>query len=185
MNTNPNDAKCACGKWDYCQHYPTAAMANEEWGMQAAMGIAQKHWPPRYGGCHKEDRKASFPIDVPAPTTEAVVADQSLKKDAEKVPTHLLPTAPLVEISKVLGFGAKKYARHGWRAGMDWSRVYGAILRHLFAWEQGEDLDPETGLPHLAHAGCEVLFLLEYAKRGLGKDDRFKLPAATEEDRKS
>lgn len=99
------------------------------------------------------------------------------KHDGSKPRTDLLPTAPLFAIADVLGFGAKKYAAHNWRAGLEYQRVYGAILRHLFAWQEGEDLDPETGLNHLAHAGCELLFLLEF----VGKpelyshlDDRYK-----------
>lgn len=120
----------------------------------------------------------TYQVLIPAPGKDGTIEgkDQTLKKDAGKVPMELLPTIPLVEIAKVLGFGAKKYAPDGWRQGMDWRRVYGAVLRHMASWEQGEDLDPETGLPHLAHAGCEILFLLEYVKRGLGKDDRFVPP---------
>lgn len=98
----------------------------------------------------------------------------AIKKDYDKPPMQLLPTAALVEISKVLEFGAKKYSAENWRNGLEWSRLFGAALRHIFAHKDGEDLDSETGLSHLAHAGCCILFLLEHEMKNLGKDDRWK-----------
>lgn len=99
---------------------------------------------------------------------------QPQKFDAEKPRTDLLPTDALEEISKVLGFGVVKYAAGNWAtgSGFAWCRLYGAILRHLFAWARGQDRDPETGLSHVAHAGCMVLFLLAHILRRHGTDDR-------------
>jgi hypothetical protein len=79
-----------------------------------------------------------------------------------------------MEIAKVLDHGAKKYSAHNWRGGFVWSRIASAILRHLFAWLTGEDKDPESGLSHLAHAGCGIMFLLTFQLTKTGKDDRFK-----------
>lgn len=101
-----------------------------------------------------------------------------LKHDGEKPRMELLPTLPLLEISKVMGFGAKKYSAHNWRGGMEQSRLIGAALRHLTAYNDGEDIDPESGLPHLAHLGCCVLFMLEQHLRGTGLDDRYKVGGA-------
>jgi hypothetical protein len=64
---------------------------------------------------------------------------------------------------EVLKFGADKYADNLWRKGMAWSRVYGALLRHLYAFWGGEMLDPETGKPHMYHATCCIMFLSVYA----------------------
>ncbi len=97
------------------------------------------------------------------------------KFDDEKVRMDLLPANALTEIAKVLTFGARKYDAWNWAKGMAWSRLIGAALRHLFAWARGEDTDPETGLSHLAHLGCCVVFLLEYEHGGLGVDDRYRL----------
>jgi len=96
------------------------------------------------------------------------------KHDQEKPRTDLLPTAPLFAIAEVLGFGAKKYAAHNWRGGIEYSRLIGAAMRHLLAFNDGEDTDPESGLSHLAHLGCCVLFLLEQEAKGTGLDDRYK-----------
>lgn len=97
-----------------------------------------------------------------------------VKFDAGKPRMSLLPAHPLTEIAKVLTFGAQKYEAHNWRKGFDYSRVMDALQRHLHAWNEGEDIDPESGLSHLAHAGCNILFLLEFERRGTGNDDRFK-----------
>jgi len=96
------------------------------------------------------------------------------KNDSEKVRLELLPFPALYEVARVLTFGAKKYDPWNWASGMAWSRLLGAALRHLFAWAAGEDKDPETGLSHLAHAACCVLFLLTYTLKDLGDDDRHK-----------
>ena len=87
------------------------------------------------------------------------------KKDTGKLPLELLPVDVLEEVAKVLQFGANKYAANNWRGGIAYSRVYGATLRHLFAWWRGEDNDAETGLSHLAHAICELCFALAYILR--------------------
>ena len=100
------------------------------------------------------------------------VATEGRKDDANKLPWDLLPADAVEEILKVLAFGADKYDRRNWEKGMTWSRPFSALMRHLWAWYQGEDKDPETGITHLAHAGCCILFLLAYEKRGIGVDNR-------------
>ena len=84
-----------------------------------------------------------------------------MKFDTDKIRPTLLPTDALIEITKVLEFGAKKYAPDNWKLVENGKERYmDALMRHLWAYLQGEELDPETNLPHLAHAGCCVLFLL-------------------------
>lgn len=97
----------------------------------------------------------------------------AIKHDQGKPPLGLIPYTPSLMKAQVLGFGEGKYGRHNWREGMEWSRFIDAALRHIQAWNEGEDLDPETGLSHLAHAACCLDFLMEYQAKGLGTDDRF------------
>lgn len=103
-----------------------------------------------------------------------------LKYDQGKPRMELLSTLAVVELSKVLSYGAKKYTTetdsgdHNWRKGMKWSRLAGAALRHIFAWLAGETVDPETGINHLAHAMCCLMFLLEYQEIHKALDDRYK-----------
>ncbi len=99
-----------------------------------------------------------------------------VKHDQEKPKVELLSSIALIEIAKVMTFGAKKYSSHNWRGGIHWSRVLGAALRHLLAFMGGESKDPETGLSHLAHAGCCIMFLLEYEVTHKELDDRYANP---------
>jgi hypothetical protein len=104
--------------------------------------------------------------------TRAPLSTEGRKDDGAKVRTDLLPPDVLLAIAAVLTVGAAKYGDRNWERGMAWSRCYGAALRHLFAWWQGEVADPETGLSHLAHTACCILFLLAYESRQVGTDDR-------------
>ena len=97
---------------------------------------------------------------------------EGVKFDKGKPPLSLLPRAALEEEARVLAFGAEKYGRDNWRLGMDHSRLLDACMRHVVAYADGEDLDPESGLPHLAHARCCLGFLLHYRNAGVGTDDR-------------
>lgn len=97
-----------------------------------------------------------------------------VKHDKEKIQVELLSPIALLEISKVMTFGAKKYSSHNWRGGILWSRVLGAALRHLLSFLGGEDKDPETGLSHIAHLSCCAMFLLEYETTHKELDDRYR-----------
>jgi len=89
---------------------------------------------------------------------------EGTKHDGCKIRTDLYPVASFLGTCRVLTHGAKKYAARNWEKGILFGRVYGALLRHLFAWWGGEDVDPESGEHHLDHAGCCVAFLQHYAK---------------------
>ena len=123
-------------------------------------------------------------IDIPLPlkpnpamyfdSTQGIVYQTAVKHDTNKIPVELLPSQALEEIAKVLAFGAIKYDSWNWAKGFKWMRLIGAAIRHLYAFQRGEDKDPESGLSHLAHAGCCVLFLLQHEISKLGQDDRYK-----------
>ena len=115
-------------------------------------------------------------------TPKAKTADEGRKDDAEKIRLELLPPEMLFAVGQVLTFGAIKYDDRNWEKGMRWSRVFGALMRHLWAWWGGRgptsrnflfgDLDSETGYSHLWHAGCCITFLITYEERRVGLDDR-------------
>lgn len=94
------------------------------------------------------------------------------KDDAGKIRLDLLPLDALTAVGDVLTDGATRYGDRNWEAGMAWHRLFGALLRHTWAWWQGEGKDPDSRRSHLAHAACCVLFLLAYEIRGAGTDDR-------------
>jgi hypothetical protein len=96
-------------------------------------------------------------------TTEA-----GKKYDSGKLRWDLLPLEIVGEIVAVLTFGAKKYTDDGWKKVPDRERRYfAALLRHLEAYQRGELIDSETGLSHLAHAGCNLIFLLCFQHKEL------------------
>jgi hypothetical protein len=104
------------------------------------------------------------------------MSDKALKYDAEKTRHELLSDLAIDELARVLTFGAKKYAADNWRKGMEWRRLIGAARRHISEFSKGIDLDPETGLSHLAHAMCCLMFAEEYRQTGTGTDDRYRAP---------
>lgn len=97
-----------------------------------------------------------------------------IKHDQDKPPMHLLDNEFLEGVASVLGFGARKYAAHNWRSGIHYSRLISAAYRHLGAINSGEDVDPESGLPHSYHLGCCVMFLGSMMNHRPDMDDRYK-----------
>ena len=101
--------------------------------------------------------------------------DPAVKYDRDKERYDLVPADALNEIVKVYTYGAKKYGEdRNWEKGLSWGRVFGALMRHSWAFWRGKDTDDESGLPHLAHAGWCVLTLLAYMKTHKEFDDRSK-----------
>lgn len=100
--------------------------------------------------------------------------EPGIKHDYGKPRYDLIPPIPLETIARVLTFGAEKYSDDNWRKpGLTYRRYFSAAMRHLWAWWRKEDTDPETGLNHLAHAACCILFLMQYQEEGTeGRDDR-------------
>lgn len=85
----------------------------------------------------------------------------------------LIPVDALATVAQLYGFGAKKYAEHNWRRGYEWSKSYAALQRHSNEFWKGVDLDPETGLPHLAAVVFHALALITFMQEQPGFDDRF------------
>lgn len=109
-------------------------------------------------------------------TTDKVefIDGKAPKFDSGKVRLDLLPIRPLKDTAEVLTYGLNKYGKDSWREGemIQWSRVYSSLQRHLFAFQAGEDLDPETGYSHLAHAACNILMMIEHTYINPQGDDR-------------
>lgn len=114
------------------------------------------------------------------------------KFDEDKARFELIPPESLFALAMVLSFGAKKYAARNWEKGMSWGRVFGATMRHLWAWWGGKaptntnfvlgELDVDTGYSHLWHAMFGVAVLIAYEERKIGEDDRYGAPGQVGED---
>lgn len=94
------------------------------------------------------------------------------KDDTGKLPIELIAPEIIFALAEILKFGAEKYAPRNWEKGMAWSRVFGALMRHMWLWWAKVGPDPETGKSHLWHAACCIMFLLAYEARSTGQDDR-------------
>lgn len=97
---------------------------------------------------------------------------EAVKFDEGKLRFDLIPPGPLQELARVYTVGMRKYNARNWESGMEWGRFFAALQRHTWAWWGGEDLDPEDGVHHLAHAAFCCLALLEYVKTHPELDDR-------------
>ena len=84
----------------------------------------------------------------------------------------LIPVTPLRVLAEHYGRGEAKYPARNWEQGYDWSKSFAAMQRHLWAFWNGEDLDAETGSPHLAAAAWHCFALMEWGTTHPEKDDR-------------
>jgi len=152
FSVEPEDAKAlyhALSEWGAVLRDQSEANAN-----MAAASILAENPPPT-------------PAEDPAKLKDAYESlfkcgPQGIKHDQDKAPLGMLPAAALEAIAHVFKFGADKYSRDNWQAVVtdDPSRYIDAALRHIYAHADGEHDDPESGLPHLAHAGACICFLL-------------------------
>lgn len=121
----------------------------------------------------KLKRKSSKPKQVKG-GVKSPQALGGIKHDLGKPQCSLISSVALMQLAEVLSFGAKKYDSHNWRNGFVWSRVMDAALRHIYKYNSGELIDPETGLSHLSHAFCNLMFLIEFEQCNIGTNDLWK-----------
>jgi len=99
---------------------------------------------------------------------KAFSKEKGVKYDQGKRMWCLMPWRELDSVVDVLTFGAKKYSPDNWKK-VDVEKYKSAVMRHLSAWFQGNKVDEEDGASHLAHAICNLLFLMWFdnnIKRG-------------------
>lgn len=94
-----------------------------------------------------------------------VKAKEGLKFDGGKLRLDLIPPNVIHGLGESLTYGANKYGDHNWERGIKYSRVFAALMRHLWAWWKGSDFDDESHLRHLHHALACLTFLVEYENR--------------------
>ena len=110
-------------------------------------------------------------VDSPLPVTKDTNPKDAI--GSKKSPLSVLPLPVLFEAGIVMLLGAAKYGRHNYRAiGVRASVYYDAAMRHLSQWWEGEDVDGESGVSHLAHAICCLAIVRDSAIRGMLTDDR-------------
>jgi hypothetical protein len=91
----------------------------------------------------------------------------------KKAPMSTVPTGVLMEVGVAMLEGALKYGRHNYRSiGVRSSVYYDAALRHLGAWWEGEDRDPDSGLSHITKCIASLVVLRDAMRQGNLNDDR-------------
>ena len=87
------------------------------------------------------------------------------KDDKEKNRLDLIEPEFIEGVGRVLTFGANKYEPNNWQKVEDAEdRYYAAALRHLMAWRRGEKTDLESGISHLDHVACNIMFLQHFER---------------------
>jgi hypothetical protein len=116
---------------------------------------------------------------------EDLIPEEAVKNDSDKVRMELITPEFMFALSAILTKGAEKYDDHNWDKGkgLKWSRCFGAMMRHMWAWWGGKgptndsflfgSLDDEWGFSHLWHAAACLMFMISFEMRGSGQDDRY------------
>ena len=116
-----------------------------------------------------KDGAAEFNESAPKPLVD-FKADQGISKPR----LDLVPLTAMTYIAIGLQEGLRKYGPASWRdvESVDLAQYVGASLRHIMAYADGEDIDPESGNPHLAHAMASLAIMVELIEKGNGTDTR-------------
>ncbi len=96
------------------------------------------------------------------------------RKEVKEARYSLIPTEALRALAEVYGRGAAKYEDHNWRRGYDFTASLDALQRHVEAFRSGQNIDPESGQPHIIHAAwhCFALHVFSNDDRYSRYDDR-------------
>lgn len=106
----------------------------------------------------------------------------ALTYDDGKPPLANLPPEGIRAVAMVQAYGHRKYRDYNnYRKGMEVSRNLSCAMRHIMAYMDGEDLDPESMESHLAHAACRCMFVIQNLKDGVAVDDRYRKDKKNEE----
>lgn len=104
----------------------------------------------------------------PAPPSEG----RALRYNVGKAKLSYVPLALKEACSRGMVYGANKYERDNWKKGFPWTELVDCAMRHLEAFNEGEDIDAESGLSHIDLLACNVAFLAHMIKFSAGTDDR-------------
>jgi len=118
--------------------------------------------------------KGFEPFSYPLPDGEVrTTSSTGGMKGVKPERYSLIPVEALDIMARLYGFGAEKYEAHNWRKGYEWTKSFDSLFRHATSALRGEDLDPETGLPHLAGVVFHCFTLMVFAEEHPEFDDRW------------
>lgn len=92
---------------------------------------------------------------------------KAIRHNQDKLRVDLIPTQLTESVAKVLTFGAKKYSPNNWKGFTkeQQDEILGSLLRHILEYQKGNKIDSESGLHHLAHAACNIAFILYFEEQ--------------------
>jgi len=156
----PMVESCPTCRDGVCQCDEPAPKARVEGGVVTPEGwYAQQEW---------EDEEILYASNYPDDNPKTALGEAKPKLSDT-------PTIGIQLMGQVHSNGANKYGRFNWREHAVSSTVYyDAAQRHLMAWFDGETIDPESGLSHLAHVMACMNILLDAEKNGKLNDNRDK-----------
>jgi len=93
-------------------------------------------------------------------------------KGSKEARYDLIPPEALDALARLYGRGCKKYSPRNWERGYAWGLSFAALMRHAWSHWCGEEIDEETGSPHIIQAAWHCFTLHTFAIRRLGTDDR-------------
>lgn len=114
-----------------------------------------------------------------------VTSTTGASKGTKEERFDLIPIPALTYLARLYGKGAVKYAEHNWRLGYEWSKSYAAAQRHMNSFWAGEDMDPETNIPHVINAAFHMFALATYLTEHPELDDRFETRESRSDDEES
>ena len=100
--------------------------------------------------------------------------EQALRYNTGKIKWSYIHWPSIEELAKVLEYGATKYTKDNWKKGLPVSEISDSLLRHLFSFLDGEDIDKESGESHIGHMMCNLMFMNYVMKFKPEFDDRSK-----------
>lgn len=149
------------------------------WGDSCMKGGVIVAWRPAQSKQpYNSDERAEWDVSGLIPKIQSSIAPDDPKgaAGALKAPMWLLPAHSLQQTAWVHKLGSEKYGPYNWRKTSVCATTYiSAIMRHLDAWRDGEDNDPESGISHIAHVAASCNILLDAQHCNKLNDDRAKL----------
>ena len=140
----------------------------DEWS-PLVLDVARRAASPRQAERLAKAESGGAP---PPEEIRSVDPDTGGVKGVKPARFDLIPVRPLTMLAEHFGRGAQKYEARNWEKGYAWSKSYAALQRHLNQFWGGEDIDPETGTPHVICAAWHCFALAEYMTTHPEKDDR-------------
>lgn len=98
--------------------------------------------------------------------------EKAIRHNAGKLEWSLVDFRSLESLVRVLEFGKQKYSRNNWKKGLYTRETCESLLRHTYAFLEGQDLDEESGLSHIGHIMFNAMALAHMLREKPEFDNR-------------